>query len=165
MILNCGCQVFDLFDTDGGGTIDTQELECAMTALGFHNYSGRSGSNGTSKPGASPSRYRYDVFGGELQEISFDMFMSLMKGELSDRDPLEELRRIFAVLCRPTGHGDDSAAPGEISKARLHRSCKEFDLRLTDEEMNLMLDSIDSNSNQTVDEQEFLAVMSYSAWF
>ena len=85
--------------------------------------------------------------------------------QCSDRDPLKELRRIFAVFCRPTGPGDDSAAPGEISKARLHRSCKEFDLRLTDDELELMLDSIDANSNQTVDEQEFLAVMSYSAWF
>ena len=33
-------QVFALFDADGGGTIGPDELECAMTALGFQNYGG-----------------------------------------------------------------------------------------------------------------------------
>ena len=28
-------EAFDLFDTDGGGTIDPKELKAAMTSLGF----------------------------------------------------------------------------------------------------------------------------------
>jgi hypothetical protein len=28
-------EIYYLFDTDGGGTIDMQELNCAMIALGF----------------------------------------------------------------------------------------------------------------------------------
>ena len=28
-------EAFDLFDTDGGGTIDPGELKAAMTSLGF----------------------------------------------------------------------------------------------------------------------------------
>ena len=28
-------EIFDLFDTDGGGTIDVRELDFAMSALGF----------------------------------------------------------------------------------------------------------------------------------
>ncbi len=28
-------EAFDLFDTDGGGTIDPRELKAAMTSLGF----------------------------------------------------------------------------------------------------------------------------------
>ena len=30
-------EIFDLFDTDGGGTIDKRELEIAMIALGFQS--------------------------------------------------------------------------------------------------------------------------------
>ena len=30
-------EIFDLFDTDGGGSIDKRELEIAMIALGFQS--------------------------------------------------------------------------------------------------------------------------------
>ena len=30
-------EIFELFDTDGGGTIDHKELEFAMIALGFRS--------------------------------------------------------------------------------------------------------------------------------
>ncbi len=32
-------EIFDLFDTDGGGTIDRGELDFAMSALGFQKVS------------------------------------------------------------------------------------------------------------------------------
>ena len=32
-------EIFELFDTDGGGTIDRRELEFAMIAMGFHSES------------------------------------------------------------------------------------------------------------------------------
>ena len=34
-------EIFNLFDTDGGGTIDKGELDFAMSALGFHVKSGQ----------------------------------------------------------------------------------------------------------------------------
>ena len=153
-------QVFALFDADGGGTIGPDELECAMTALGFQNYGG-----GRSLAG-SPA-FAASVNGEEGQEITLDVFTSLMKGELSGQDPLEELKCIFGLLSKQNVAGDSAAdhSQGEISKVQLQNACKEFNLRLTDHELDLMLDSVDANNNQSVDEKEFLAVMSHSAWF
>jgi Ca2+-binding EF-hand superfamily protein len=43
-------EIFELFDTDGGGTIDTHELSAAMFALGFQS---RKPMNSTWKPSVS----------------------------------------------------------------------------------------------------------------
>ena len=38
-------EIFNLFDTDGGGTIDRGEIDFAMNALGFHSKHGHSKTN------------------------------------------------------------------------------------------------------------------------
>ena len=63
-------EIFDLFDTDGGGTMDRDEFRAAMLALGFQGGSGKSN-------------------GLELDQVDDDgvltqeEFMALMKGELT----------------------------------------------------------------------------------
>ena len=155
-------QVFNLFDTDCGGTIDAEELDYAMKAFGFHY---KEGSAAAEAAGNSVAAGQAADQSSGPKEITLDMFTSLMKGEIHGRDPLQELQWIFAALAGPGDNSSPDSPPGEISKARLRHACKQFDLRLTEEELGLMMSAVDTDSGGTVDEEEFLAVMCHSAWF
>ena len=104
-------EVFDLFDTDGGGTIDRGEMDLAMVALGFH-----------------APRSRQDN-GALVEEIVGDgvvtlaEFSALMMGELSGRDPQETLRAVFALLSRPDG---DPGSDGLVTLRKMQGVCAEF---------------------------------------
>ena len=145
--------------------MDAEELDCAMTALGFHHKTNFAGSFIDRATRMSAREGKPVIAKVERQEISLDVFTMLMKGELTGRDPLEELRCVYAALARPCAPGDDSAPPGQISKARLRHVCKEFDVGLTEDELELMVSALDTDHGGTVDEEEFLAVMKHSAWF
>merc|ERR1712230_318902 len=79
-------EAFDLFDTDGGGTIDAAELETAMTALGF-----------------TPSKGEINKMVGDLDKdgdgtIDWDEFVLLMGGKMSDKDMKEDMIKAFKLL-------------------------------------------------------------------
>jgi hypothetical protein len=80
-------EIFDMFDTDGGGTIDRRELDFAMVALGFQ------------KKG-SGSKKQMEVLDSIVSDgqVTLEEFSALMTGELSGRDPAETLGSMFAVL-------------------------------------------------------------------
>ena len=87
-------EIFELFDTDGGGTIDRRELEFAMVAMGFQS----------ERPKVRKGRARS---GDDVMEtiagdgtVTLEEFSALMKGELNGRDPLETVRLVFHVLCQ-----------------------------------------------------------------
>jgi Ca2+-binding EF-hand superfamily protein len=152
-------EIFELFDTDGGGTIDRHELSVAMYALGFKDVIARgigqkhewAGQAGLSKRGT--------------ESITLEEFTSLMKGEINGRDPLEDIRAIFVVL--QTAHSQPDQHPGLVTLSKLQGACNKFELQLTEEELMLMIDSaqIDVNRNGGVNEEEFLSVMRWSIWF
>jgi hypothetical protein len=111
-------EIFDLFDTDGGGTIDRGELNFAMVALGFHNKSTGAGSNDAE---------------AAMEEIAADgtvtkeEFSALMMGALSGRDPKETLRSVFAVLCH--AQGDGGLGGQVITLSKLQSACSAFKVR------------------------------------
>ena len=63
-------EIFDLFDTDGGGTMDRDEFRVAMFALGFQ---GR----------ASLGDAGRSVGLNQVGALTLEEFMALMKGELT----------------------------------------------------------------------------------
>jgi Ca2+-binding EF-hand superfamily protein len=194
-------EIFDLFDTDGGGTIDAQELNSAMFALGFrsqgpatrvahsissiHTEAGGHGdddiANGSSNLRRSSSEVAGSVLeaaavaGGNDKGISLEEFTSLMKGELTGRDPQEEIRTTFAAFSLwhqagsginrgyEAGSGDFIVKP--ITLDMLRRTCREFDVKLSDRELVNMIEEVDSDCNGFVEEEEYVRIMSLSPWF
>ncbi len=147
-------EIFDLFDTDGGGTIDRKELDFALVALGFAN----------KKPGAQDLDGKSELMDSIVADgtVTYEEFCALMKGELSGRDPMEEVREIFTTL---TTEEIVSEHANRITFSKLKRACKKFHVKLSDEELAMMIAEADVDGGGTVDEKEFVKIMNMSAWF
>merc|ERR1719415_296157 len=116
-------EAFDLFDSDGSGTIDVRELRASMKALG------------------------YDVKKDELRKIFFDLdrdtsekltyaeFERLMTERFSKRDSREESDRIFKLF--------DEDCSGFITFKNLKRTINELGEDLDDNEMQEMIEMAD----------------------
>jgi hypothetical protein len=115
--------VFDLFDTDGGGSIDTKELDYALVALGFQSKVAKS------------TKARNDPTIAHLLEgdgqVTLEEFSALMTGEVGGADPRDRLRAIFATLSREdTAKGGALAgSPGLITVPKLEAVCQDFKVR------------------------------------
>ena len=107
-------EVFNLFDTDGGGTIDRGEMDLAMVALGF-NAPTSNKNNGALVD---------EIVGDGV--VTLEEFSALMMGELSGRDPDEMLRAVFALLSKPD---EDMESDGLITLKKLRAVCNEFKVR------------------------------------
>jgi Ca2+-binding EF-hand superfamily protein len=147
-------EIFDLFDTDGGGSMDRQELAVAMCALGIQNM--------RTSPGQHPSNElmlrTIDLDGSNT--VSLDEFTALMNGELTMSNPLQEIRAVFAGICNM-----DSSDPGQINLLKLRLAAQEYEVKLLDHEITLMMDEVDDDGSKTVDEAEFIRIMNLSTWF
>ena len=97
------------------------------------------------------------------QCVSLDEFTALMKGELLVVDPLEEIKIVFAALCGMDG----GCNPGKITISKLRKAAQEFQIKLSDSELCLMISHKDADEDRsgTIDEDEFLRLMSFSSWF
>merc|ERR1711907_399935 len=78
--------VFDVFDTDGGGSIDAKELGVAMGALG-----------------KTPNKHELEDMIAEVDEdkngtIEFNEFLTLMAKDSKELDDPEELRESMKVF-------------------------------------------------------------------
>jgi Ca2+-binding EF-hand superfamily protein len=147
--------IFDLFDTDGGNSIDRQELAVAMCALGFQNADLRG------KALNQESEKLLDTIDADRSDsVTLEEFNKLMKGELLLTDPLEEIKTVFAGLC-----GMDTSEPDVINLSKLHIASQRFNVRLSEKELNTMLHEVDNDGSAAVDLPEFIRVMSMSAWF
>ncbi|CAI0430031.1 unnamed protein product, partial [Linum tenue] len=79
-------EAFDLFDTDGSGTIDAKELNVAMRALGFEMTE------------EQINQMIADVDKDGSGSIDFDEFVHMMTAKIGERDTKEELMRAFRIL-------------------------------------------------------------------
>jgi Ca2+-binding EF-hand superfamily protein len=114
-------EIFELFDTDGGGSIDRKELEFAMTALGFqnqeHSQQGKNTQDGTTE--------LIDAIAGD-GKVTLAEFSALMTGEVLGRDQYAEAQNAFAVLSRPDG---EPKHDGLITFKKLEKACLEFEVQ------------------------------------
>ncbi|OCT99825.1 hypothetical protein XELAEV_18005608mg [Xenopus laevis] len=132
-------EAFDLFDTDGTGTIDVKELKVAMRALGFE----------PKKEEMKKIISDIDKDGSGI--IDFEDFLSLMTQKMSEKDSKEEIMKAFRLF------DDDNT--GKISFKNLKRVAKELGENLTDEELQEMIDEADRDGDGEINEQEFLRIM------
>ncbi len=159
-------EIFDLFDTDGGGSIDVKELDAAMFALGFRPSNTQERRHSQSVRGASLDMDRIDLDGSRT--VSLDEFSKMMKGEITGKGPLEEIWAAFTSLSRADVQHASEAAEGGwgvITVGGLKRACKEYDVKLSEEELIAMMEEVDSDKNGWISRDEFMNVMSNAPWF
>lgn len=132
-------EAFDLFDTDGSGTIDAKELKVAFRALGFD----------LKKEELKSILSTVDRDGSG--QIEFAEFAELMSTRMSERDSREEILKAFRLF--------DDDETGKISFKNLKRVAKELGENLTDEELQEMIDEADRDGDGEINEEEFLRIM------
>ena len=112
-------EIFELFDTDGGGFIDQRELKFAMTALGFQTkVNHRAGNTGKHKE----ALHLMDTLMNDGQ-VTLEEFSALVTGEMGGYVPYEEARTAFSILSRSDG---DSKHDGLITFGKLEDVCSQF---------------------------------------
>jgi Ca2+-binding EF-hand superfamily protein len=126
-------EAFELFDTDGNGTIDTNELKAAMQNLGFD------AKNHTVYQMIS------DIDGNGTGDINFDEFLDLMTVKLGDNDSEEEVRKVFNLF--------DDDKTGYITIQNLKRVAKDLNENMSDADL---LEMIERGKNH--DEQRHVLI-------
>ncbi|KAF1328923.1 Caltractin, partial [Globisporangium splendens] len=157
-------EAFQLFGTDGSGSIDVRELKAAMRALGFRVKK------------AEIRQMIADIDKDESGTINQDEFIEMMTGKMvgrrkdamylpiwdetltecvmhcrNARDPREEIMKIFKLF------DDDNT--NKISFRNLKRVCAELGETPTDDEMQEMIDEADRDGDGFINEDEFFRVM------
>jgi len=132
-------EAFDLFDTDGSGTIECKELKVAMRALGFE----------PKKEDLKKMISEIDKSGTGIMD--FNEFLELMSTKMAEKDTKEEILKAFKLF--------DDDGTGKISFKNLKRVSKELGENLTDEEIQEMIDDADKDGDGEINEDEFLHIM------
>ncbi|NXY61620.1 CETN1 protein, partial [Callaeas wilsoni] len=132
-------EAFELFDTDGSGSIDVKELKVAMRALGFEPKK------------EEIKKMISDIDKEGTGKISCNDFLAVMSQKMAEKDSKEEILKAFKLF--------DDDETGKISFKNLKRVAKELGENLTDEELQEMIDEADRDGDGEVSEQEFLRIM------
>merc|ERR1719492_24971 len=132
-------EAFDLFDTDGSGEIDSKELKVAMRALGFEPKK------------EEIQKMISDVDDDGSGTIGYEEFLKMMTHKILNRDPKDEILKAFRLF--------DDDETGKISFKNLKQVAKEMGERMTDEELQEMIDEADRDGDGEVNEEEFLRIM------
>lgn len=132
-------EAFELFDTDGSGTIDVKELKVAIRALGFEPKK------------EEIKRMIADVDKDATGSITFADFQHLMTQKMSEKDSNDEIIKAFRLF--------DDDDTGAISFRNLKRVARELGENLSDEELREMISEADLNGDGQVDQSEFLRIM------
>ena len=132
-------EAFDLFDTDGSGSIDPRELRAAMQSLGFE--------------AKNQTIYQMitDLDKNKNNNIDFEEFLDMMTARMSDRDTREDINKVFRLF--------DDDGTGSISIRNLRRVARELGETMTDEELQEMVDRADSNGDSQVTPDDFYNIM------
>ena len=122
---------FLLFDKDGSGSIDVNELKDAMKALGIY----------LKKDEVKAKMTKADKDGsGAIDEIEF---LALMAEQIESRNQEEELRKVFRI------YDDDDN--GLISKDNIQRCAKDLQEDVTEEEVEVMMQMGDRELRDGID--------------
>eukprot|EP00924_Labyrinthula_sp_SR-Ha-C_P002689 maker-scaffold_13-snap-gene-4.0-mRNA-1 protein AED:0.24 eAED:0.24 QI:0/0.5/0.33/1/0.5/1/3/50/333 len=132
-------EAFDLFDTDGSGTIDAKELKVAMRALGFE-----------------PKKEEIKKMIADIDKdgdgtINFNEFLQMMTAKMGEKDSKEEILKAFKLF--------DDDDTGKITFKNLKRVAKELGENMSDEELQEMIDEADRDGDGEISEDEFLRIM------
>merc|ERR1740117_2120048 len=120
-------EAFDLFDTDGSGSIDVNELKVAMKALGMDAKS------------EEIRKLINDIDTDGDGTIDFDEFLAMMTARKQGEDTREDLIKVFKLF--------DDDKTGTVSFKNLKRVCQELGENMTDDELKEMMDWADKDGD------------------
>lgn len=132
-------EAFELFDTDGNGTIDPNELKSAMKSLGLE------AKNHTVYQMIS------DIDKDGTGDIDFDEFLDLMTVKLGDSDSEQDVRKVFDLF--------DDDKTGYITIQNLKRVAKDLDENMSDAELLEMIERADSDQDGQINFEDFYSIM------
>ncbi|XP_011005867.1 PREDICTED: caltractin [Populus euphratica] len=132
-------EAFDLFDTDGSGTIDARELNVAMRALGFEMNE------------EQINQMIADVDKDGSGAIDFDEFVHMMTAKIGERDTKEELSKAFRII--------DHDKNGKISVGDIKQIAKELGESFTEREIQEMVEEADQDRDGEVGVDDFMRIM------
>ncbi|OAY35427.1 caltractin [Manihot esculenta] len=132
-------EAFELFDTDGSGTIDAKELNVAMRALGYEMTE------------EQINLMIADVDKDGSGAIDYDEFEHMMTAQIGERDTKEELMKAFRII--------DQDNNGKISVDDIKRIAKELGENFTDRDIREMIDEADRDHDGEVGMDEFFRTM------
>jgi centrin-1 len=132
-------EAFDLFDTDGSGAIDGKELKVAMQALGFE------------PTNDEIAKMMADIDTDGNATVEFEEFIEMMEGKMSDKDPVEEMKKAFAMF--------DDDKTGKITFKNMQRVAQELGEKMEDADLQDVLDECDRDGDGGINESEFMRIM------
>ncbi|CEM15035.1 unnamed protein product [Vitrella brassicaformis CCMP3155] len=150
-------EAFDLFDTDGTGTIDAKELKVALRALGFEPRKEElkklvgdleKGGHGATAPGVPPAGAGGQ--GQSQQLLDFNGFLAVMTQKMSEKDSREQVQKAYRLF---------AGASGQIAFEDLKRVAQELGETMSDEELREMIREADKDEDGMVSEDEFLRIL------
>jgi Ca2+-binding EF-hand superfamily protein len=136
--------VFQLFDTDGSGTMEVAELKVVFWAMGFQP--------GPGDVEEMVSSY-FSIPMEDLSSYSMTQadFVKLMAETLPSRDMSETLKVTFQLF--------DQEGKGYIERKDIKRVCKEIGELVSDNDLELMMAHIDKSGDGSVTVDEWITVM------
>ncbi|XP_028760484.1 caltractin [Neltuma alba] len=132
-------EAFELFDTDGSGTIDAKELNVAMRALGFE------------MTDEQINQMIADVDKDGSGSIDYKEFEHMMTAKIGERDTRDELLKAFQII--------DGDKNGKISAADIKRIAAELGESFSDRDIQEMIDEADRDRDGEVNADEFIKMM------
>jgi Ca2+-binding EF-hand superfamily protein len=136
-------EAFDLFDSDGSGSISVDELKQALRNLGIDARN------------QTLSNMMNDLDKNGDQNIDFDEFIDMMTAKMSDTDNREDLLKVFNLFL-----GEDAGTRNDKIKIQhLRRVAKELNEAMSEDELNEMIARADLDKDGAVSFDEFFSIM------
>lgn len=132
-------EAFDLFDSDGSGTVEPRELKSAMQSLGFE------------AKGSTMFHVVTELDKDGSGAIDFEEFIGMMSSKLSDHETKEEIRSIFTLF--------DVDKTGHINIKNLKKIARDLGETVDDDELLDLIRKADSNNDGQVSFDDFYSVM------
>ncbi|CAN0134881.1 unnamed protein product [Ectocarpus sp. 6 AP-2014] len=132
-------EAFDNFDRNGDGTIDSVELATVLRSLGY--------SPTTDQLKKLMDKVDLDGTG----DISFEEFVVLMRVGGMETDYEKEINGAFSFF--------DKNGDGQVDRQELAEIMRGLGDKLTDEEIDLLINAADKDRDGTISMKEFVTFM------
>ncbi|OMJ83727.1 hypothetical protein SteCoe_15269 [Stentor coeruleus] len=132
-------EAFDLFDSDGSGTVEPGELKNAMVSLGFE------------AKNATLFHMINDLDKDGSGAIDFDEFLDMMTSTMTEADSKEDIKKIFNLF--------DTEKTGTVTIKSLRKIIADLGEALTEDDMLDLIKKGDSNGDGQVTFDDFYNIM------